>query len=239
MRIYINERIDENNFTEYIKNKLNLKNMEFLGYGFEGVVYAIDKYRVIKFTPNYPSGMQNLLNKSFKHLMNVYTIGKIEVPKKFIEKIGDRASRVSFSTDSDFNKPTYIKGQHIYYIISERLIPVPSLKSANQSKDTGILSAINIIHDFLVNDKYTVHDHDILYDYFNDNYMIKKLALKKNDIKIINQVLLGFKELSENNIIFKDLNRNNIMQNADGVIKIIDYDRQTKEKPNPKTIVKI
>ena len=60
MRIYINERIEEETFLDYIKNKFNFSQLIPLGYGAEGITYQINSKKILKLTRTYPKKYEGL-----------------------------------------------------------------------------------------------------------------------------------------------------------------------------------
>jgi hypothetical protein len=237
MKIYISERIQEDSFLDYIKNKLNLKNLEFLGYGAEGVTFAIDPYKVIKLTRTYPKDYEPFLNKKFNHLMNVYNIGEIDVPLKFIEK-NKTQKIINFNVDNiSSHSIESLKDNKIYYFIAERLydseyVNYDSHVMVKTVRRFLFINRINIsyydkIYDFFFNDAELLVDIKDEPSYIKDMYetMIKNIDNMTNeDMIYIKQLIEGFKELVNNNIYNFDLHPGNVLFNKDGVLKLIDYD---------------
>lgn len=210
MKIFISERIEEQNFLLYIQNKLNISSLEYLDTGYEGIVYAINDYKVIKLTRNNPITFKSLINKNFKHLMNVYSIGEIIIPKKFIDSKGNII--IDGKSYSINNEGKY------YYIISERLYELSYLKAVyideiydmlyrlTKEYNFNIVKDINKNINLIIN---TIEDSEEL----NDDG--KKLAL---------ELIECFKELGKSEIKDFDFHTGNIMMNKNNVLKLIDYD---------------
>lgn len=240
MKIYINEKIQEDNFIDYIKNKFKFKNLEYLGSGLEGATYKIDPYRVIKFTRTSPVDYRPFLNRRFTHLMNVYAIGQIEVPSKFIEYSdtdGDYILvNIPKSKDNNGIKPLNVYKNKIYYIISQMLYKPNNINIIKQ--------VVTIIREFFILNKINIWDYDILYNYFFEdgdfvvdvynlslldkriyNDIIKaKKTFKYQHYRILLQIIKGFEELTDNDIDAFDIHSGNIMMTKDGTLKLIDYD---------------
>lgn len=248
MKIYINEKIQEDNFIDYIKNKFKFKNLEYLGSGLEGAVFKINPYKVIKFTRTLPVDYRPFLNRRFKHLMNVYAIGEIDVPSKFINSYPD-------VDDPDVDEYDYIilnksrdvlnvYKNKIYYIISQMLYKPNNIDIIKQ--------VVTVIRDFFILNKINIWDYDILYNYFFEdgdfvvdvynlsglnkriyNDIIKaKKTFKYEHYRILLQIIKGFEELTDNDIDAFDIHSGNIMMTKDGTLKLIDYDMNFNKQKN-------
>lgn len=210
MKIFLTERIEENNILEYIKYKLNLKDLYFLASGEEGAVYEIDKFRVIKLTKNNPYMFKHFLNKQFKHLMNVYNIGEIEIPSKFIGSGQIYLPPIKFFELNSNHK--------LYYIISENLVYLPD-KIVNYVYEIMDIYA-KYTREYKKNSLYVIRNHKkSLLEAIKQN---KKLDDKGKLIGY--QIVAAMQELVDNGIEDFDLHEGNIMLDRKGNIKLIDFD---------------
>jgi hypothetical protein len=232
MKIYINERIQEDNFLEYIKNKLNLKKLEFLGTGAEGITFAINLYKVIKFTRTYPQDYEPFLNKNFNHLMNVYNVGEIDISKKFIHNSTRNTKYIKFSNKENiYNYDVNVINNKIYYVIAERLydnIDINDVINAvvflHYVMDTSIIDYSLIKDYFLKNKKINVDsDNQIVLQFYQRLVELKNNFTDK-DIFYLKQLIKALEELFNNNIDGFDLRINNVLFTKDGDLKLIDYD---------------
>ena len=263
MRIYINERILEDSFLSYIKNRLKLKNLVFISHGAEGITFAINDYRIIKFTRTYPQDYEPFLNEKFDHLMNVYNIGEIDVPKKFITTLStnnDTKKYVKLKSTVD-DKFLYfiqsLKDNKIYYVIAERLYD-------NQwIKDTYINEIINAINGYIYIYEVNITSYYDMYQFFLENKgieemkeYVKSLSFYKRDTfdRLVNfkdtlsyrgkyyiyQILKAFEDISNvSDITHFDLHLGNILFNKKNEVKLIDYDNNFVDEKNINNISSI
>lgn len=211
---FLNEesKIQEDNFIEYIKNKFGFKKLEYINSGIEGTVYNIDDKKVLKITRNIPIGYKNFLNKNFKHLMNVYNIGEITVPKKFITSW----SRDYYTILDGNNTIAFIKKgqQKVFFVIAERLYPYKNMDTLED--------IINPLSHSMSYYGWSTSDYE--YIYYNSNYIFNDRILTDEEINIFEQIIDALKELHENGIKKFDFNTGNILTNKQGQLKLVDYD---------------
>lgn len=106
----------EEEFQLWVSSKLGINIEKYLGGGVEGEIYAIDKFRAIKFGYANVSSSQHLSNRNLKGVMKIYQTGNIVVPKKF------KGDPESYEYDGIQLLRNHDRGEYtIGYIIMERL----------------------------------------------------------------------------------------------------------------------
>ena len=212
---FLNEesKIQEDNFIDYVKNKFGFKKLEYINSGIEGTVYNIDDKKILKITRNIPIGYKNFLNKKFKNLMNVYSIGEITVPNKFITSW----SRDYYTILDGKNQIAFIKKgqQKVFFVIAERLYPYKNMDALE--------NIINPLGFSMYYYGWSTSDYEYIYHNPNDIYDIN-YEFTDEEINIFEQIIYAFKELHENGIKKFDFNIGNILTNKQGQLKLIDYD---------------
>ena len=78
------ENFNHSEFITWLSVKLDKKIGKCIGHGFFGDVYELDTKRVIKITNDNVMQTYSLMNKKIDGIANIYNVGKIIVPKRYI-----------------------------------------------------------------------------------------------------------------------------------------------------------
>lgn len=163
-----------NGFLDFIATKLQVKinSSSYLGYGMSGEVHDIGNGRILKLTTSNIDESYKVVNKNIDGICKVYSIGEIEIPKRYITKAYGRY--YIYLKNSSIR--TYYKNITIYYIIMEKL----NAKKAEIDLDFYIDDLVENYFDY---NKSEVLKYNNITDYksnlHNGVYIINEL--KNND----------------------------------------------------------
>ena len=203
-------------FIKWIGTKLQKKIGKFIGMGVDGMVYELDKHRVIKFTQYHRGSKFNafLQNKTLPGVYKIYSTGIIHLPERFWF-IWDPNSHI-YGDGLELDK--YNDDDHqLAYIIMERVYPSKQLTKQINKIDYSVNGANG-----LKQIQSAVKD--------NDNKKLnefKKYFKDKNEddlASLIDEIAEVYKTLNKHDIKWSDNHGGNWARNKNGKLVAIDLD---------------